>query len=134
MEHRVSRRDAGRGNISVIRKKRCANMSETMKIVLMILLTIGAFILTLRVAGWKMKRACDFILRDLTERKAFDPASAVELPYCKTSMFRIGMRDYRPQGAEHAHETRLHPCAGGGPILPTRGPQTEQSFLIFLYF
>ena len=30
-------------------------MSETMKIVLMVLITIGAFILTLRVAGWKMK-------------------------------------------------------------------------------
>ena len=72
-------------------------MSETMKIVLMVLITIGAFLLTLRVAGWKMERACDFILRDLKERKAFDPASAVELPYSKTSMFRIGMRDYRPR-------------------------------------
>ena len=72
-------------------------MSETMKIVLMVLITIGAFILTLRVAGWKMKKASDFILRDLKEKKAFDPASAVELPYCKTSMFRIGLRDYRPK-------------------------------------
>ena len=72
-------------------------MSETMKIVLMVLITIGAFILTLRVAGWKMKRACDFILRDLKEHKAVDPASAVELPYSKSSMFRIGMRDYRPR-------------------------------------
>jgi hypothetical protein len=72
-------------------------MSETMKIVLMVLITIGAFYLTLRVAGWKMKRACDFILRDLKEQKAFDPASAVELPYSKSSMFRIGMRDYRPR-------------------------------------
>jgi hypothetical protein len=72
-------------------------MSETMKIFLMILITIGAFFLTLRVAGWKMKRACDFILRDLKEQKAFDPASAVELPYSKSSMFRIGMRDYRPR-------------------------------------
>ena len=72
-------------------------MSETMKILLMVLLAIGAFILTLRIAGWKMKKASDFILRDLKEKKAFDPASAVELPYCKTSMFHIGMRDYRPK-------------------------------------
>jgi hypothetical protein len=72
-------------------------MSETMKIILMVLITIGAFILTLRVAGWKMKKACDFIVRDLKERQALDPASAVELPYCKTSMLRIGMRDYRPK-------------------------------------
>jgi hypothetical protein len=72
-------------------------MSETMKTLLMVLLTIGAFIFALRVAGWRMKKASDFILRDLKEKKAFDPASAVELPYCKTSMFHIGMRDYRPR-------------------------------------
>ncbi len=72
-------------------------MSETMKIVLMILITIGVFILSLRFAGWKTKRACEFILRDLQTKKAFDPASAVELPYAKTSMFHIGLRDYRPK-------------------------------------
>ena len=72
-------------------------MSETMKILLMVLLTIGALILTLRIAGWKMKKAGDFILRDLKEKKAFDPASAVELPYCKHSLFHVGLRDYRPK-------------------------------------
>ena len=72
-------------------------MSETLKILIMILLTIGAFILSIRVAGWKMKRACTFILRDLKEKKAFDPVSAVALPYSKTSLFHIGMRDYRPK-------------------------------------
>jgi hypothetical protein len=68
-----------------------------MKIVLMVLILIGAFILSLCFAGWKTKRACDFILRDLQAKKAFDPTSAVELPYNKTSLFHIGMRDYRPR-------------------------------------
>jgi hypothetical protein len=68
-----------------------------MKIVLMVLIIIGFFILALRIAGWKTKRACDFILRDLQAKKAFDPASAVELSYSKTSMFHLGMRDYRPK-------------------------------------
>jgi hypothetical protein len=68
-----------------------------MNIVLMVLILIGAFILSLCVAGWKTKRACGFILRDLQAKKAFDPASAVELPYNKTSLFHIGMRDYRPR-------------------------------------
>ena len=68
-----------------------------MKTFLTVLITIGAFILALRFAGWKTKRACDFILRDLQVKKAFDPASAVELPYSKTSLFHIGMRDYRPK-------------------------------------
>ena len=72
-------------------------MSETVTIILMILIMIGVLIITLHIAGWKMKRAGDFILRDLKEKKAFDPASAVELPYCKTSLFHIGMRDYRPK-------------------------------------
>jgi len=68
-----------------------------MNIVLMALIIIGAFILSLRVVGWQTKRACDFILRDLQAKKAFDLASAVELPYSKTSLFHIGMRDYRPK-------------------------------------
>jgi len=72
-------------------------MSETMKILLMALLTIGALILTFRIAGWKMKKASGFILRDLKEKKAFDPVSAVELPYCKNSLFHVGLRDYRPK-------------------------------------
>lgn len=68
-----------------------------MNMVLTVLIIIGALILSLRFAGWKTKRACDFIIRDLQAKKAFDPASAVELPYSKTSMFHIGMRDYRPK-------------------------------------
>ena len=68
-----------------------------MNMVLMVLILIGAFILSFRFAGWKTKRACEFILRDLQAKKAFDPASAVELLYSKTSLFHIGMRDYRPR-------------------------------------
>ena len=75
-------------------------MSDTVKIVLMIFLTVGAFILSLLIAGWKMKKACDFIIRDLREKKAFDPASAVMLPYSKSSLFRLGLRDYRPKALE----------------------------------
>ena len=72
-------------------------MSETMKIVLMSLLLFGAFAITLQIAAWKTKKACESILKDLQDKKAFDPASAVDLPYAKTSIFRFGMRDYRPK-------------------------------------
>jgi hypothetical protein len=68
-----------------------------MSIVLMVLLIIGAFMLSLCIAAWKTKRACGFILQDLQGKKAFDPDSAVELPYSRASMFHIGMRDYRPK-------------------------------------
>jgi len=75
-------------------------MSEAIKIILMILVAIGAVIFALRIAGWKMKKACDFIVRDLNEKKALDPASAVELPYAKSPLINIGLRDYRPRALE----------------------------------
>ncbi len=75
-------------------------MSETAKIVFMFLLTIGAFLLSRYIAGWQMNKAAEFIIRDLKDKKAFDPESAVELPYCKNRMFRIGLKDYRPRAME----------------------------------
>ena len=75
-------------------------MPQALNVILMVLLVIGAFILSLFIAGWKMKRACDFIIRDLRQRQAFDPASAVEIPYGRVSYFRFGMRDYRPKALE----------------------------------
>ncbi|MBA4396017.1 MAG: hypothetical protein C0394_01305 [Syntrophus sp. (in: bacteria)] len=75
-------------------------MPEILNTVFFILIVIGALFLAFRIAGWKMKKACDFIIRDLEEKRALDPASAVELPYCKTSMLKIGLRDYRPKALE----------------------------------
>ena len=75
-------------------------MSETVKIILMVLLTIGAFIVSRLIAGWQMNKAGEFIIRDLKKKKAFDAESAVELPYCKSRMFRLGLRDYRPRAME----------------------------------
>lgn len=74
-------------------------MSGTISTIIIILLIIGILYLSFRLAGWRMKKAWDFIIRDLNEKKAFDPASAVQLPYAKTPMLRrlLGMRDYRPQ-------------------------------------
>ncbi len=75
-------------------------MSETAKLVFMLLLTIGAFMISRYIAGWQMNKAGEFIIRDLKKKKAFDPESAVELPYCKKQMFRIGLKDYRPRVME----------------------------------
>jgi hypothetical protein len=71
-------------------------MSPNMKTLLMVLITIAAFILANIFAGRRMKRAADFIVRDLKAKMAFDPASAVVLPYSKGTAFRIGLKDYRP--------------------------------------
>lgn len=75
-------------------------MSESLKTILMLVFVIGALYLVLRITAWKMKKAVDFIVRDLREKKAFDPASAVELPYTKNRLLHIGLRDYRPRALE----------------------------------
>ena len=89
-------------------------MSQTVTVILMILLMIGVLIITLHIAAWKMKRASDFILRDLEKKRAFNTASAVELPYCKSSLFRIGLRDYRPKALSALLQSgRVHGLEGG---------------------
>jgi len=75
-------------------------MSETIKTILFILFVIGALFFAFRITGWKMKRAGDFIIRDLKGKKAFDPVSAVALPYTKSSPIHIGLRDYRPNALQ----------------------------------
>ncbi len=71
-------------------------MSQNTQTLLMVLITIAAFFLATLLAGWRMKKACEFIIQDLKEKQAFDPASAVVLPYSKGTAFRIGLKDYRP--------------------------------------
>jgi len=75
-------------------------MSETLKIILMIFVFIGALFLAMRISGWKMKEACDAVILDLKNQNAFDPASAVELPYAKGQLVTITLRDYRPKALE----------------------------------
>ncbi len=72
-------------------------MSETVQIILMVLLLIGVYILSQIVVGWRIRRAANRIVKDLERLKARDPATAVELPYAKHNLFRIGMRDFRPK-------------------------------------
>lgn len=71
-------------------------MSQHINILLMVLFLIAAFFLATLFAGLRVKKACDFIIRDLSEQKAFDPDSAVALPYCTKTAFNFGLRDYRP--------------------------------------
>jgi hypothetical protein len=71
-------------------------MSQNAKTLLMVFLLIAAFILANIFAARRMKKAADFIIRDLREKRAFDPASAVALPYSKGTAFRIGLKDFRP--------------------------------------
>jgi hypothetical protein len=89
-------------------------MSPNVKTLFMVFLLIVAFIIANIIAGRRMKKAADFIIRDLKEKKAFDPASAVVLPYSKGTLFHIGLKDYRPGALQQLVKYEVvRPLEGG---------------------
>jgi hypothetical protein len=71
-------------------------MADAMQITLGILLLILVFIFTRYGMAWRIKRAGRRIINDLERLGAQSPGSAVDLPYLKQQLLRIGMRDFKP--------------------------------------
>lgn len=72
-----------------------------MKAVLLFFVLIAAFLLTQWGAMWRGKRACRAIIKDLADRGAYGPASAVALPYAqKKGILHVGLRDFKPQALQ----------------------------------
>ncbi|EFK11650.1 conserved hypothetical protein [delta proteobacterium NaphS2] len=82
-------------------------MSETMQIVLGICVLVAVYIFTRQFHAWRFSKTYRFIINDLQEKGALNPDSAVDLPYAKKSMLRIGTRDYRPKALEHLAMKRI---------------------------
>ena len=80
-------------------------MSENMQIVVGVIVLIGVYLLTRRFHAWRMRQAYTTVLKDLEQREAFDPSSAVDLPYAKSGIFRMGARDYRPKAVQYLTQT-----------------------------
>jgi len=77
-------------------------MGDPMKVVLLFVILIAAYLLTQWGTMWRGKRACRAIIKDLEERGARDTASAASLPYAqKKGIFHIGARDYKPQALQY---------------------------------
>ena len=76
-------------------------MNETVEIIVGVGVLVAVYILTRHFHSWRFSRTYVLIINDLKKRGAVNPASAVELPYAKKSMLRIGTRDYRPKALEH---------------------------------
>jgi hypothetical protein len=76
-------------------------VSEISTIILWIGVLVLVYILARRVQTWKVKRAYFAIINELKQREAFDPPSAVNLPWAKRTLFRFGARDYRPKALEY---------------------------------
>ena len=75
-------------------------MSESGQIIIAICLLIAVYMLTRKVNAWRIKRAYMSIIKDLERKEAFTQASAIALPYTKQSIFRMGVRDFRPKALQ----------------------------------
>jgi hypothetical protein len=71
-------------------------MSDAIQITLGILFLILVFILTRYGITWRIKRAGRRIVNDLERLGARNAETAVELPYMKQQLIKIGMRDFKP--------------------------------------
>lgn len=71
-------------------------MSETVQIIIGIGFLLCLIVLSRRFMAWRIRRAFFMIVEDLNEKGAFDAQSAVDLPYARSHLFRVGLRDYRP--------------------------------------
>lgn len=76
------------------------NMSESVQIIFAICLLIAVYMLTRKVNAWRIKRAYVRIIKDLEKKEALTPSSAVSLPYARQSIFRLGVRDFRPRALQ----------------------------------
>ena len=76
-------------------------MSETSELIIGIGVLILVFVLSRRFHVWRFKRAFLFIIDDLKKRAAYSAHSAVELPYAKRNLLRMGARQHRSQAIEH---------------------------------
>jgi hypothetical protein len=89
-------------------------MNDTLQIVVGIGVLAAVYILTRHFHSWRFSRTYLSIINDLKKREALNPASAVELPYAKKSMLRIGTRDYRPKALEHLAMKQIVGVTGSG--------------------
>jgi hypothetical protein len=89
-------------------------MSDAIQITMGILFLILVFIVTRYGITWRIKRAGRRIMNDLERSGAQSPESAVELPYLKRQLFRIGMRDFRPTAMQSLIEAGIVGMTGAG--------------------
>ena len=72
-------------------------MSETTELILGIGALIVVVALTRKYHAWRFKRAFIFIIDDLKNKGAYSAHSAVDLPYAKKNILRMGLRQHHPQ-------------------------------------
>jgi hypothetical protein len=101
-------------------------MSETVQIILGLLILASIFVLTRYVVAWQIKRATGRIIEDLQKQEAVDPITAVDLPYAKQNPLRIGMRNYDAKAMESMVSEGVVGKTGSGKYyLRVQGSRTQ---------
>jgi hypothetical protein len=95
-------------------------MSETVQIIMGIILLVGVYVFTQMVVGYRIKRCARNIIRDLDLKKAYTAESAIELPYAKSNLFRIGLRDFRPKAVAALVQAGILAQTAGGRYFLTK--------------
>jgi hypothetical protein len=72
-------------------------MTETTELILGIGALIVVIALTRKYHAWRFKRAFIYIINDLKNKGAYSAHSAVDLPYAKRNLLRMGLRQHHPQ-------------------------------------
>ena len=76
-------------------------MSETTELILGIGALIVVITLTRKYHAWRFKRAYVFIIDDLKKKGAYSAHSAVDLPYAKINLLKMGLRRHHPQALDY---------------------------------
>lgn len=76
-------------------------MSEYAQMFIAVSVLFAVVMVTRKLHAWKIKRAYFSIVKEIKAKKAFDSQTAVDLPYARRPMFRVGLRDIRPIALEH---------------------------------
>ena len=72
-------------------------MTTTVQILMGVVFFIGAFILSQIIVGRRLRIIGTRILKELSERRALDAFSAINLAYAKADFLPKGLRDLRPR-------------------------------------
>jgi len=76
-------------------------MPETAEMIIGIAVLLAVITLTRRFHAWRIKRAYRLIIDDLKAQGALDAESAVNLPYARRSVSKMGIRDHLPLALDH---------------------------------
>lgn len=91
-------------------------MSSTVQIVIGILLFVIAFILSQIITGRRIRSAGMRIVRELSEKRAYDVFSAVEPGFARSELIPRGLRDFRPRALEYLIRADIVGLSGSGKI------------------